>query len=475
MERSPRAIAFVLAGGVVLAAFAAGVIGIRSRTASRDALTRPMTLAEAAPVIAAVGDRAPAQLRNATDAIWSQWVHERDSSIRARLDRGDEDSLVNLLLYGTTFTRQPRTTPEDLGDGDQSHLEEIMDGRVQDLVMAVEAPEGDERLQFARQVIEHHGFVVGRGSRETTRQYLVSLRSRMLTENEQYIRRLRTAPDSSRAEASATLYRDRGLSSDTSLRVDYALDATLATLQQRGELTRLPIDHVAIVGPGLDVIDKAQGHDLFPVQSIQPFAVAETLLRLGASKRPSIVAMDISPRVLAHLRGAQERATHGGPYRLNVLLESDTPGTRIDSGLVEYWSRFGDRIGTATTAGPNGDATRLRVRRIDVRPDVVRDVTAADVDVIVERPSEHAAGQGFDLIVATNVFVYYDPFEQALAAANVSRMLGNGGLLLTNQPLPVPAAAGLSLVLARAVAFDRLVGGGETHERGDTIYAYRKS
>src|SRR5262249_29557248 len=39
----------------------------------------------------------------------------------------------------------------------------------------------------------------------------------------------------------------------------------------------------------------------------------------------------------------------------------------------------------------------------------------------------------FDLIVATNIFVYYDALEQALE--NASAMLKTGGLLLTNDRL----------------------------------------
>jgi hypothetical protein len=41
----------------------------------------------------------------------------------------------------------------------------------------------------------------------------------------------------------------------------------------------------------------------------------------------------------------------------------------------------------------------------------------------------------FDLVVATNVFVYYDVLEQALAMANVEAMLRPGGFLLTNNAL----------------------------------------
>ncbi len=41
----------------------------------------------------------------------------------------------------------------------------------------------------------------------------------------------------------------------------------------------------------------------------------------------------------------------------------------------------------------------------------------------------------FDLLIATNILVYYDAFEQSLALANIAAMLRPGGYLLTNNLL----------------------------------------
>ena len=38
-------------------------------------------------------------------------------------------------------------------------------------------------------------------------------------------------------------------------------------------------------------------------------------------------------------------------------------------------------------------------------------------------------------MIATNILIYYDVFEQSLAAANIARILRSGGVLLTNNPL----------------------------------------
>ena len=73
----------------------------------------------------------------------------------------------------------------------------------------------------------------------------------------------------------------------------------------------------------------------------------------------------------------------------------------------------------------------------------------------------------FDLIVATNVLVYYDAFEQALALANISAMLAPGGILLTNYALaPRPPMAPEAVLVTKSY-WDR-------QHNGDTVLAYRR-
>jgi len=50
--------------------------------------------------------------------------------------------------------------------------------------------------------------------------------------------------------------------------------------------------------------------------------------------------------------------------------------------------------------------------------------------------TERLDGEAFDLVIATNVFIYYDVLEQALAMANVAGMLKPGGFLLANFSAP---------------------------------------
>ena len=110
--------------------------------------------------------------------------------------------------------------------------------------------------------------------------------------------------------------------------------------------------------------------------------------------------------------------------------------------IVNYWKRFGERIGNAATAQAPPDTGSVAVRTVHVRPALVASVVPKDVNIIVQRLEPLPRDEQFDLIVATDVLVYYDVFEQSLALSNVARMLRPAGLFLTNTALfELPAAA----------------------------------
>jgi chemotaxis methyl-accepting protein methylase len=87
----------------------------------------------------------------------------------------------------------------------------------------------------------------------------------------------------------------------------------------------------------------------------------------------------------------------------------------------------------------------LETRAVSIRPEVIRVCEPVDLDIVLERLNL-PAGERFDLMVGTNIFVYYDAFQQTLALENVGAMLKPGGLLLTNDRLP--EAPGGSMRLA---------------------------
>ncbi len=72
---------------------------------------------------------------------------------------------------------------------------------------------------------------------------------------------------------------------------------------------------------------------------------------------------------------------------------------------------------------------------------MVTRVTPLDVNVVYQRLNL-PADRAYDLVIGTNIFLYYGAFEQSLARANVSAMLRPGGFLISNDKLPdtVPSA-----------------------------------
>src|SRR5437667_10154319 len=69
---------------------------------------------EAKPILETLReDLIPAELRAKTPAeiesAWPGWAVQHDAKIRARLERGEEDCIVDLLPIGVTFRTQPTT------------------------------------------------------------------------------------------------------------------------------------------------------------------------------------------------------------------------------------------------------------------------------------------------------------------------------------------------------------------------------
>jgi chemotaxis methyl-accepting protein methylase len=90
-----------------------------------------------------------------------------------------------------------------------------------------------------------------------------------------------------------------------------------------------------------------------------------------------------------------------------------------------------------TPAVPPADLPALEVRAVRVPPAVVLTVIPHDLNIVLQRLEPVAPAERFDLVIATNLLVYYDVFERSLALANVAQMLRPGGLFLANNSTPV--------------------------------------
>ncbi len=468
MEGSKR-----LHGGLAIVAVLTATIA-RAPIVPAVARTIPVSYADARAAVVARAEALPSSFKGKTgaeiEAAWPAWVTRHNAEIRARLERGDEDSLVNFWLYGTSFTRLPRATDRDLAKlADKEKAADLLGGRLDDLVEAIARPGTNERLRFARQVIERHGIDPGSSAGQgQARAHLIDVRSRVVADNDRYRHVSQSAAQLSdpaeKLDAYSTLFRDRGLSSDTSLRPGFAIDTTLTAMKSSGRLPQ--VRRVGIVGPGLDFSDKAEGYDFYPQQTIQPFGIVDSLIRLGFSRPAelSLMTFDLSPRVNQHLETARQRAGKGGSYVLQLPLDMKDPAHEWHPDLVSYWRKFGNEIGVVAPAlRPPRGAEGVQVRAVRVRPTIVSAIQVRDVNIVLERTDDAP----FDLIVATNILVYYDAFEQALALTNVAKMLRPGGFLLTNYAVSPLAPMEAEASLVTPVFWDR-------QGNGDTLFWYQR-
>jgi hypothetical protein len=346
-------------------------------------------------------------------------------------------------MYGTSFTRFPPARARDLAQDDRYTLDEVLAGRLDDLLHALASARHDERLVLARDILQRRRINVATSDgREAARRLLLAGRARVREEFAHTDAALASAKASgdpaTRLEAISTIFKDRGLSSDTSLLVDAAIDAALGVVRAANLAGAAGVRRVAIVGPGLDFINKADGHDFYPQQTIQPFAVIDSLLRhrLSTPATLEVTTIDVNPRVNQHLHGARDRASNGQAYILNLPLPRTEPWAPL---VRTFWQQLGDHIATSTkpVRAPNTD--NAEVRAIRIRPDIVGHVDSVQADIVTSRLVV-SDDDSFDLVVATNVLVYYTPFEQALAAANIAAMLRPDGILLSNNDVPLIAA-----------------------------------
>jgi len=421
--------------------FIAGALACARLRAQPSGRPEYLPLADARPVLEDFKDELPSALKAPFDAAaWLQWETARDREIRSRLEQGDADSIVNLVLYGTSFTAHPRLTPE--GAGDSEATGRLIVARIQDFAKAVlhadqNGPGQNERLRFARAWLKQSGInFADPDAEKRIAVLLLENTRRVLREQQSYS----SAIDAAKQHDSAgnvfvtrsSLYRDRGLSLDTSFRPCYGIERALDESRRAGLLGE--IRRAAIVGPGLDFTDKRSGYDFYPVQTLQPFALIDSLrrLRLAGPSLPAVAILDLSSRVLDHVRAAVARAQRGSVYTVQIPLAQDT---RWLAQTTSYWRRFGSEIGAMAPALSAPAGTKVDMRAVRIRSEAVRLLQPQDLNVVLQR-LKLEQDRKFDLIVATNIFLYYEPFEQALALQNAAAMLRKGALLLSNNALP---------------------------------------
>ena len=177
----------------LLIALAAAWCAIHSRAPT--ALTKQrevVSFAIVKPVLDALPNELPPELRERNESKWKPWAQREDTLIRARLEQGARDSMINLLLFGTSFTDQPRA---------QTLLEPndpLFQSRLNDFWRALRNPHDNERLVFVRNLLERRGLRIDSSSSdEEAKAFILQNRQRVRQEQIAFERRF----DQERARA----------------------------------------------------------------------------------------------------------------------------------------------------------------------------------------------------------------------------------------------------------------------------------
>jgi hypothetical protein len=399
-------------------------------------------------------------------ASWDRWIQQRDREIRNRINRGSEDAISNLILYGSSYTNLPPFANFAQASNGLGQLTDAARHRIHALSLALLRPGSNERVIFARDFLARTHV-----SSTSLESYLTDNLLRMISEESAYVRDQEAAVKTGDIDTvllgRATMFKQRGLSFDTSLEPDYGLEVTLRQLTRKELMIPGSIRRIAVIGPGLDFADKRSGLDFYPVQTVQPFAILETVarLRLGEADKVRVTALDLNPAVLEHIQNLSRRAGQGRPYVVQLPMDSRN---HWDPEMVSYWQHFGEFLGSpATPLPPPTNVQGIQVRAVKIQPKLASPIEAWDLDVVAQQYDPPPQG-GFDLVVATNVFLYYNFFEQALALQNIVHMMNPGGVLIVNQVLSNQHPDSLQFLDQCYVSFS------SRDNYGDNLVAYQR-
>jgi SAM-dependent methyltransferase len=405
------------------------------------------------------------EARGITSGAFAPYVERVHQANARRVREGDLDHLIFYALQSTRFTPLPVIEPalsaKALVDSLDSREREgflktsrasllripaPVRSRMAALLRAVDSSDRDPRLAYFRGLVNATFPVRREREAALMREYL---RVMQFVYEKEFVAQRSEHP----AETVAGLYRARGLSTDTAVEAGYLVYLGLGVVKSLEPDRR--VRRVLIVGPGLDLAPRTAMLEAGPPESYQPWAVTDALLALGLARADDldVVAADINPRVVAHLR--RSRAKPPALSLVSGIRESET--VRISEEFRDYFAQLGRAIGevVADVAPTNGmlemlDATKGHLRKtVQVHPSAARALRAETLDVVTERLDEAA----FDIVIATNILPYFDDGELMLAMSNVARMLAPGGVFLHNEARPlmqeVTAALGLPFEQSR--------------------------
>ena len=191
-----------------------------------------LSLDQAQPVLRALATNLPAALKGPktlTPEQWANWARKEDADIRARLDRGEEDTLINLLRFGVTFTQEYRIDDEFLFQYGQSPLvNAFAENRANDLVRAMASANANEGIAHMRAFLEKKGYSFKTTADQVKiKKYLLTNLARVRDEVRRYMSQIQQGNRSQ-------VFQDRGISLDTNLWPDFLIDQHLAGMVRKG-------------------------------------------------------------------------------------------------------------------------------------------------------------------------------------------------------------------------------------------------
>jgi hypothetical protein len=157
---------------------------------------------------------------------------------------------------------------------------------------------------------------------------------------------------------------------------------------------------------------------------------------VGEGEQEDLARLHALGEQVGHAIGerARLRAAKGLPYQLQIPWDATKTWS---PEFISYWKNFGSRIGQPARALPVPETTpELKMRALDIRSKTVQLIRPIDMNVVFQQDVLSDENK-FDLVIGTNVFVYYGGFEQALALRNLAGMMRNGGMLLSNNFLQI--------------------------------------
>src|SRR5438477_2665380 len=138
----------------ILILFSLRTEGRRPEAAQNEAQVRFLTFNDVRETLEKYANSDLPESRITSAEEWDRWIREQDHDVRSRIDRGVEDSISNLILFGTSFTKFPRLANSgEALDNAAVKLTPAALARVHQLVAAMEAAKRNERVEFANEFL----------------------------------------------------------------------------------------------------------------------------------------------------------------------------------------------------------------------------------------------------------------------------------------------------------------------------------